>query len=188
MLNIHFLGKTRMTYKGKPVYEQLGAKSYALISLLILNENRYMSRDKIIGYLWPDSNDDAARYNLRYNLWLIKKTIQVDENGETFLQVDKETCAINEAYAFRSDVCDVIEFSPSNKDTISSLLALKERFEGDFLEGCYFNKCDAFNDLIIFERINFEKRKVKILKRLAELYEIEKRYEECIETDRKSVV
>jgi len=182
MLTIHFLGKSRIEYKGKTVNNQLGAKAFALISLLILNENRYLSREKIIGYLWPDSNDDAARYNLRYNLWLIKKSIPPDGDGNAFLYVDKECCAVNQAYSYSSDILDTMNFTPSTNDSIDTLLRLKELFQGDFLEGYYFNKCEEFNELIIFERINFVRRKVKILKRLAELYEGEKKHDVCIET------
>lgn len=164
------------------MHDPFGAKAYALICLLVLNENKYLSREKIIGYLWPDSTDDAARYNLRYNLWLVKKSIQRDRNGHGFLHVDKECCSINQEYEFVSDILEIINFLPSESDTIESILRLKEMFQGDFLEGCYFNKCDELNEWIIFERINFEKRKVKVLKRLAELYEKSEAYEACLET------
>lgn len=182
MLKIHFLGKSRIEYDDDLVDDPFGAKAYALICLLVLNENKYLSREKIIGYLWPDSTDDAARYNLRYNLWLIKKSVQHDRNGHGFLHVDKECCAINQEYEFLSDILEIMNFTPSQSDSIESLLLLKEMFQGDFLEGCYFNKCDELNELIIFERINFEKRKVKVLKRLAELYEKSEKFEACLET------
>lgn len=182
MLNICFLGKSRFEWDGKAIEEQLGAKAFALICLLVLNKNRYLSRDKIIGYLWPDSNEEAARYNLRYNLWLIKKHIGTDQQGNAFLHIDKECCGINREFDFTCDILDIMKFKPSEEDSIDSILKLKQLFRGDFLEGCYFNKCDEFNELIIFERINFEQRKVKILKRLVELYEKENNFEICLET------
>ncbi|MEA4987950.1 MAG: BTAD domain-containing putative transcriptional regulator [Anaerovorax sp.] len=182
MLNICFLGKSRFERDGKAIEEQLGAKAFALICLLVLNKNRYLSREKIIGYLWPDSNEEAARYNLRYNLWLIKKHIGTDQQGNTFLYIDKECCGINREFDFTCDILDIMKFKPSEEDSIDSILKLKQLFRGDFLEGCYFNKCDEFNELIIFERINFEQRKVKILKRLVELYEKENNFEICLET------
>ncbi len=182
MLNICFLGKLKFEWDGASIEEQLGAKAFALICLLILNKNRYLSREKIIGYLWPDSNEEAARYNLRYNLWLIKKNIGTDEKGRRFLSIDKECCGINKEFDFTCDILNIMKFKPGKDDSIESILQLKQLFRGDFLEGCYFNKCDEFNELIIFERINFEQRKVKILKRLVELYEKEKSYEVCLET------
>jgi DNA-binding SARP family transcriptional activator len=181
MLNLRFLGKSKIEYNGKNIEDQLGNKAIALICLLVLNERRYLSREKIIGYLWPDSNTDAAKYNLRYNLWLIKKNILEDKNNNSFLRVDTECCGINSKYEFNCDIIDVMKFKPSCQDSIESILKLKKLFRGDLLEGYYFNKCDEFNDLIIYERINFEQRKVKILNRLVEVYENDKRYEDCIE-------
>jgi DNA-binding SARP family transcriptional activator len=181
MLNIYFLGKSRFEYDGIEFGDKLGNKTIALICLLVLNEKRYLSREKIIGYLWPDSNAEAAKYNLRYNLWLIKKNIEPDKNGQQFLCVDNDCCSINKDYEFKCDIFDILNFKPSSSDTIDRMLKLKQLFRGDLLEGCYFNKCDELNELIIFERINFEQRKVKVLKRLVELYENENNYDSCIE-------
>lgn len=181
MLNLSFLGKSKIEYSGKDIEDQLGNKAIALVCLLVLNERRYLSREKIIGYLWPDSNTDAAKYNLRYNLWLIRKNILEDKNNNSFIKVDTECCSINSKYEFNCDIIDIMKFKPSCQDSVESMLKLKRLFRGDLLEGCYFNKCDEFNDLIIYERINFEQRKVKILHRLVKIYENDKRYEDCID-------
>lgn len=181
MLSISFLGKSRIEYNGRRLEDQLGSKAVVLICLLVLNEKRYMSREKLEGYLWPDSNTEAARYNLRYNLWLIKKNIGPDDNKHPFLYVDNDCCAINKDYEFECDIFDIIKFKPGQNDSIESILKLKQLFRGDLLEGCYFKKCDELNDLIIFERMKFERRKVKILKQLSEFYKNEDNYDNCLE-------
>lgn len=181
MLRISFLGKTLVEYNGKNITELLGNKTIALLCMLASNDRKSVSREKIIAYLWPDSNEDAAKYNLRFNLWLIKKNIGVDEDGNSLLCVDKESCSINEDYKYTCDILEIIRFKPNEVDSVEDLLKLRELFIGEFLEGCYFNNCEEFNDFILFERINLEKKKVSILKRLAELYEIKKQYDSCLE-------
>ena len=181
MLNLSFLGKSKIEYDGKEIEDKLGNKAIALVCLLVLNERRYLSREKIIGYLWPDSNTDAAKYNLRYNLWLIKKNILEDKKNNSFIKVDTECCSINSKYEFNCDIINIMKFKPSCQDSVEGILKLKRLFRGDLLEGCYFNKCDEFNNLIIYERINFEQHKVKILQRLVEVYENDNRYEDCID-------
>lgn len=181
MLDICFLGKSRIEYNGKLLEDQLGSKAIALICLLVLKDNGYLSREKIVGYLWPDSNIEAARYNLRYNLWLIKKNIGADEHGNFFLRVDNEFFCINKDYEFTCDITEIMKFKPGKDDSIEDILKLKRLFRGDLLEGFYFKKCEEFNDIIIFERISFEQHKVKILKRLAELYENSENYDSCID-------
>lgn len=181
MLRISFLGKTIVEYNRKNITELLGNKTIALLCMLALNDKKIISREKAIAYLWPDSKEDAAKYNLRFNLWLIKKNIGVDEDGNAFICVDKECCAINEKYKYTCDILDIIRFKPNEGDSVEDLLKLRELFTGEFLEGCYFSNCEEFNDLILFERINLEKKKVAILKRLTELYECRKQYDSCLE-------
>ena len=181
MLNIYFLGKPIIEYNDKGLEDKLGTKAIALVCLLALNEKRYLSREKIEGYLWPDSNTEAARYNLRYNLWLIKKNIGPDKKGQPFLYVDNYCCSINTDYEFNCDIIDIMKFKSSEDDSVKSILKLKKLFRGDLLEGCYFKKCDELNDLIIFERMKFEQHKVRILKRLVELYEKENNYDDCLQ-------
>ncbi|MFV0517444.1 MAG: BTAD domain-containing putative transcriptional regulator [Aminipila sp.] len=181
MLNIYFLGKTNIEYNGHNITEKVGNKTLALICLLVLNHNKYLSREKIITYLWPDSNEEAAKYNLRFNLWLIKKNIGLDEKGEAFLRVDRDTCEINENYSYKCDIVEIKDFKPSESDSVESLQKLRELFVGDFMEGCYFSNCNDFNEIIIFERNKFEDRKVKILKRLVDLFEQAANLEACEE-------
>lgn len=181
MLNISFLGKPKIEYNGVPIGETLGNKAIALICLLILNKNRHLSREKVVAYLWPDSSEDAAKYNLRFNLWQIKKNINPDSKGELFLHVDKDCCGINEKYHFDCDIVNIINFKSDDDSSIQGLLKLRELFGGDFLEGCYFNNCDEFNELILFQRINIENKKVHILKKIVECYENSQNYDGAIE-------
>ncbi|MFA5577747.1 MAG: hypothetical protein WC983_10810, partial [Tissierellaceae bacterium] len=131
MLIIGFLGKVKISYNEKNVEEKLGSKAIALICLLALNRKRYVSREKLEGYLWPDSDTEAARYNLRYNLWLIKKNVGKDENDREFLYVDNECCAINSDYQCECDILDIMDFETSPEDTIQRVMDLKLLFRGD---------------------------------------------------------
>ncbi len=181
MLNICFLGKLKFEYEDHDITEKVGIKTAALVAVLMLQQNRDISREKVIAYLWPDSNEEAAKYNLRYNLWLLKKIIPPDLNEEQFLRINKEYCGINFKYNFRCDILNAINFDSNKSYTIEELLELKITFAGDFFEGHYFNNCDEFNEMIIFERNNFENRKIKVFRKLAELYEEEENYDACLE-------
>jgi len=65
MLKIKLLGKNKIEYFGENLEPKLGNKTMAIIYLLISNKGRYVSRDKLTFYLWPDSTEEAAKYNLR---------------------------------------------------------------------------------------------------------------------------
>lgn len=182
MLKIYFLGKTRVEYNGKSLMESFRNKTIALICLLVLNHDNSISREKILDYLWPDSNEEAAKNNLRYNLWLIKKNIGPNESGEEFLIVDKEYCSINKNYNFHCDILDIMNFRVQQSHSVDNLIRLKKMFVGEFFEGHYYNNCEDFNEIIIYQRTWFENYKVKILKKLESVYEEEGNIEECLNT------
>lgn len=180
MLKISFLGKLHFEYRELNITDKVGIKTAALMALLMLQENKQMSREKAIAYLWPDSNEEAAKYNLRYNFWLLKRLIGEDDKGENFLNIDKDYCGINPKYNFKCDILELLSFE-SNKDyKLEKLLEIKNILCGDFFEGHYFNNCDDFNELILFERNNFENKKIKLLKKIAQAYEELKKYEESM--------
>lgn len=182
MLKISFLGKFKIQYKEEDITDKVGVKTIALLALLVLQENREICREKVIAYLWPDSNEDAAKYNLRYNMWLLKKLIPTDENGESFLRIDKDFCGINFNYSFKCDLLQVLEFNNFNEYSVETLIELKDSFKGDFFEGIYFNNCDEFNEIIIFQRNKLENFRIKILRKLANAYELKGMNEEYLET------
>ena len=128
MLKISFLGKLRFEYHGEDITDKIGTKAAALIALLMLRENKSMSREKAISYLWPDSNEEAGKYNLRYTFWMLKKLIGEDEKNENFLNIDKEYCGINARYSFRCDILELLHFDIKKDHDISRLLEIKNMF------------------------------------------------------------
>ena len=76
------------------VSDQISSKAAAIIALVLMRETRQMRRSDIISYLWSESSDDAAKYNLRFNLGQIKKAL-VQADGESLLLVSKDDIKVN---------------------------------------------------------------------------------------------
>lgn len=171
MLSIKMLGRGNISYNGVSITDKLSIKLFALICLLVLNHNREMSRERLSAYLWPESDEETARYNLRYNLWLAKKLIPVDANGQNFILITKDSCRINQEYQFQCDKLCIDSYNAQEERTIEDLLQLKNLFEGDFLEGFYLKNCNEFNEIILFERVVCQNKQIEIMKELADLYE-----------------
>ena len=181
MLDIKFLGKVKIEYDGIDITDKFGAKTKALLSLLILNKDKSLNREKIISYLWPDSSEDSGRFNLRFNLWQLRNIIGLDENGNKFLHTGRSHCNINVNYRYNCDVIDIKTFNLKESVTIKKLEELRKKFSGEFFEGFYFKNCNDFNENIILERSYFEEQKIKILLKLVSLYEVEENFEKCSE-------
>ena len=181
MLDINFLGKVKIEYNGVDITDKFGAKTKALLSLLILNKDKPLNREKIILYLWPDSTEDSGKFNLRFNLWQLRNIIGSDERGNKFLHTGRSHCGINENYNYTCDVTDIKAFNLKENVSIKKLEELRKKFSGEFFEGFYFKKCNDFNENIILERSYFEEQKIKILLKLVSLYEVEENFEKCSE-------
>ncbi|EFD80058.1 MULTISPECIES: AfsR/SARP family transcriptional regulator [Fusobacterium] len=181
MLDINFLGKVKIEYNGVDITDKFGAKTKALLSLLILNKDKPLNREKIILYLWPDSTEDSGKFNLRFNLWQLRNIIGSDERGNKFLHTGRSHCGINENYNYNCDVTDIKAFNLKENVSIKKLEELRKKFSGEFFEGFYFKKCNDFNENIILERSYFEEQKIKILLKLVSLYEVEENFEKCSE-------
>ncbi len=178
MLTVNMLGKANISHDGESIADKLSNKLVALICLLVLNRERDMSREKIITYLWPDSSDEAAKYNLRFNLWTIRKNVPKDENDEEFIVIGKDYCRINKKYHYKCDIVTLQDTVINGSLDIGELIILKDLFRGDFMEGLYLKNCGDFNEMVLFERIACQRKQVEILTRLANKYEEQEQYDE----------
>ena len=170
MLQIRLFGKPQVIYNGKDIAPELGNKGCALLCILFLRGGEYYAREKLAAYLWPDSSANASKYNLRYTLWKIKKSTDTGEDSESLIRLDREYCCINRGYDYLCDLQTIDEIDPETHSA-DDLKKACDAFGGELLEGYYFNNCEALNELILSQRIYYEKRKNQLLMKAAELYE-----------------
>ncbi len=124
---LHFLGMTRIERAGETL--ALPAKTNALLAFLAVSADP-QPRDRILGLLWGDSTQDAARKNLRNALWAIRKTL-----GEDAISAHGDRLALNNA--IWADV-RILEQTASAAPPPAALLDL---YQGPFLDG--LNLADA---------------------------------------------
>ena len=180
MLSIQLLGKTALRWHGKPLGSQLSRKSIPLLYLLLQSETHFLTRDKLACYLWPDSTTEAARYNLRYNLWQLKKALP--QCGSAPLVIaQKGGCQLSSSYPWQCDLTMIKEFQISSSSN-EELLYLSQLFRGEVMEGWYLKNCGEFNDLILMDRMLCERRQVELLRTLARRYQDEGNFQLCLDT------
>lgn len=180
MLKLKLLGKIRIEYLGVDLEPQLSSKTIALIYLLAANKGKAISKSKIMLYLWPDSSEEAARYNLRYNLWDLKKVLPLDKNNNSLILSEKDSCTINEEYPLDCDMWSIKSFNCKNA-TIEELLSINEIFDGDIMEGWYLKNCNEFNEHVIYDRMTCDKIHMNILNELVVKYGLQGQHKKAIE-------
>lgn len=170
MLKINLLGKIYFELDGTDISSKISSKSAAIIAILLLQEDGRISRRELLGFLWPESTEDAAKYNLRYNLWQIKKAIPPVNDETSFIESNKDYCFVNNNYEY---VCDLKEIIDADIDEITSIPRLEELLSmcaGEFFENQYFTGCHEFEELILMQKYYLDNKKLNLHKRLIDLY------------------
>ena len=180
-LEIYILGNLKIIWNNNNILEKISNKATGLLCYLAVNKGKKFSRDKLATYFWDSSNIDSARYNLRYNLWALRKVIKHDENGEAIILSKKETCMINPKASFYLDIFEMNDIlSHIDEENLhnykTELEKVKDIYMGEFLEEFYLKKCMEFNDWIFYERERFQRKYIDVLYKLTYLYESNSEY------------
>ncbi len=130
-LAISLLGPIDIRIHGKPVDRLHSRKEPWLLSLLVLRQQREVTRDWLASVLWPENPQSQSLAYLRRTLYLLKQTL-----GEEAVRLQSPT-----ARTLRLDLsgafADVIAFDAaavrSDADSLESAVAL---YRGSLLEDC----------------------------------------------------
>lgn len=113
----------------------------ALLALLARAGDRGLSRDKLIGYLWPESEPDKARRVLAQGLYAIRRDL-----GGDVLVLGTNEVRLNTAVL----PTDAEEFETAlESGRLEDAVAL---YDGPFLDGFYLNDAPEFERWIEGER------------------------------------
>ena len=178
-IQINMLGSPRIIYNEKDITDKLSYKSAGI--LYYVSANDYSSREKIAYTFWEGSSEDAAKYNLRYNLWSMNKIFKSsNKDEEAILEWNKNNLFLNNSYNVDIDIKKYSQELESDDLDLKSLIKLKSLYKGEFLEGFYLKDSFSFNDWLFFEREKYQKKHVQVLENLLEIYKKEKNYDKSI--------
>ncbi len=147
----------------------------ALLTPLAAAGKRGLSRDQLIGILWPEAMGDTGRHSLEQLLHAVRRAL-----GESVF-TGTNPLVLN-AGVISSDVND---FNRALAD--SSLRVAVDVYAGPFLEGFYLDQAAEFERWAATERSRLETRYCEALSRLASEAESNRSFEEAIGWRRKLV-
>jgi len=130
-------------------------KTLALLALLAA-AGKGLSRDKLIGYLWPETGTPAARHLLKQTCYALRHDL-----GEPDLFLGRDELRLNPAVA-SSDIQafeDALE--SGDRDRAAAL------YTGPFLDGFYLNGADEFERWVEGERARIAQRACAALEAVA---------------------
>lgn len=152
------LGPAQVLVDGEPApAELLWRKNLALLVYLARSPKRARARDHLIGLLWADKSEQAARHSLREAIRVLRRCL-----GESGVDTGGDQVALA-AGAVALDVDQFAGFAERGEwGSAAALVA------GEFLEGFSVPDATGFEDWLDAERLAWRRRSVEAVSWLAE--------------------
>jgi adenylate cyclase len=129
----------------------------ALLAMLALATRQGISRDKLIGYLWPERHTDAARQLLNQAVYNLRKAL-----GEEALLSEGDDLRLN-TELIRPDVAE-FEAALARGDHLGAV----QLYAGVFLDGFFLGDSPEFEEWVERERQRLAASHAKALESLAD--------------------
>jgi DNA-binding SARP family transcriptional activator len=186
---LFFLGKPRFEL-GKRNVELSAAKAIALLGYLAATREP-QTREHLLGLLWAESADNAARKNLRNALWAIRKAL-----GEDAVLADDDRLAINEnAWIDVREFEKISDFSfqisdlepRARQSAISHLQSVIALYRAPFLDGLTLSDASEFEIWLTAERERLAQLNLRALAALVDAYQRAGDWRAVIETAQRAL-
>ncbi len=154
---VRFLGSAFIEVDGKALTGAVAQRHpLALLALLARAPSRQLSRDKVVGYLWPESSASLARHRLRDTLLTVRRTLgaQVVLSVGDDLRLNAEVIGI-----------DVVEFEVAI--VRGDFETAVRTYHGPFLDGFYLKDSESFERWVEAERNELAEAHMAALRQLA---------------------
>ena len=129
----------------------------AILALLAAQRTAMVSREKVVGYLWPDTHPERARHLLADSVYVLRKAL-----GEDVVLSSNDDVGLN------PDIveADVRAFDEAIKQKDQA--AATSLYVGPFLDGFHLKRAPEFEHWVDDQRRRFADRYAKALEDLAE--------------------
>jgi len=175
-IRVKTLGSVQIWVGELEITKELSKKAIAIIIYILLSKDQKVSREKLMDLFWGDRNEKAARYNLRHNLWKIRRVFRMNNLEDDWLDADYQHIRISDSYSVETDAYDLCVSLETMEDICEDLEPDKvpkilSIYGGHFMDRFYLSDCEDLNDWIYFKREEFQKMYLDILLKLGEYCE-----------------
>ena len=133
----------------------LGPRQLGLLALVAAAGKRGVSRDRVIGLLWPESEQEQARHTLSQMLYRLKR-----ETGRDWISATPD---LRLDPGVSSDVGELLDAL-----TRGDLTTAAELYSGPFLDGFYVPGADEFERWAETERTRLHMLALRAIEQLAD--------------------
>jgi TolB-like protein/DNA-binding SARP family transcriptional activator/Flp pilus assembly protein TadD len=139
-----------------PITTRAGQRRRLALLAVLAAERRPVSRDKLVGYFWPESDAERARHLLADSLYVLRSG-----SHEDVIQTFGDDVSLNEA-CVRSDVGMFLEAIDAGENERAA-----SAYAGPFLDGIFISDAPEFERWAESTRSRLENERRRCLERLA---------------------
>ncbi|WP_420645742.1 AfsR/SARP family transcriptional regulator [Candidatus Leptofilum sp.] len=187
-LTLNFFGGFHAAVDDQPISESRAKRIEALLIFLAMEAHRPHRRELLIGLLFPQMPDEAARTNLRQTLTRLRRAISDAKAEPPFLHTSRESTQFNQASSYALDVlqfqaglagCEAHRGSrDSGCDNCMDLAATAvSHYKGSFLAGFFLEDSAVFDEWLLGYRQQFQADALAVLDDLTQYHERRGEYE-----------
>jgi DNA-binding SARP family transcriptional activator len=156
---VALLGPVSLTGpKGVSLRRASQQRRIALLALVATSPGETISRDRLLGFLWPDRDEAVARHLLADSIYVLRKTL-----GERAIAASGETLRLSPDLVWT----DVAEFRRAiAEERWTDALQL---YRGDFLDGFHVRNAADFDRWALAERDRLRAMAARAASTLADL-------------------
>lgn len=163
-LQIQLFGSLNLSWGNDPLTTPGSPTIRSLLAYVILNHNRPVTRDRLVGMFWPERSDVQARRALSNALWRIRQALGP---AATRLVMEPDTITF---IIEPQDELDVTAFESKAHCDPNQAIAL---YQAEFMEACY-------DDWAILERERLNELYLGTLERLVNIQKQQGQYDQAI--------
>lgn len=170
-LRVRFLGHFEVFYDGETLRLGHKAKASAILKYLLAHRDHPVSRDYLMGWLWPESNLKRARWSLNSTVYVLRKQLSngygspvLFEHGYYRLCPTFQVSADTDEFDARYEQGYLLEKVQRMPEAAAEYERAVELYRGDYLVE------ELYADWTMIERERLVNAYVDMLDRLADYY------------------
>ncbi|UCG24428.1 MAG: winged helix-turn-helix domain-containing protein [Chloroflexota bacterium] len=185
---LSLLGPFQLLLDDAPVTNWKSKKVQALLAYLAVEDGHPHHRDTLASMLWPDQPDRAARDNLRYALYHLRRTIGDPQAPTPVISAGPQTLHIERRDQLELDVTEFELLSaadPAEARSNSDCQRAVELYRGPFMEGFAITGCPDFQEWLLLRRQHYGRHLALALECLVQGHARQGRYQSAEDLARR---
>jgi predicted ATPase/DNA-binding SARP family transcriptional activator len=182
-LSLRVLGSLLILVGDEPATVLESDKARALLIYLAVEADSPHRRESLVGLLWPEYPEQAARHSLRQALFNLRQAIGDHASRPPYLLISRDTIQFNRASDFSLDLAQfntIFEacegkWSRDIEDPSIRAAQLEELiklYRGEFLQDFFLEDSAEFQEWSLVQRESLYQHVLKACRELADYYEL----------------